>query len=123
MNDFRLAITKVFKGVAKSFYRFPASITSAIIVSIVALVRIWMDWELQQAYSFLFNSIQLSFILGAIFSMAAVILEETRPNKTNSFFTPANIAGILVAIVSFLLLYFFGGKVAENGETYWPVVI
>ena len=114
MNNLRLSIEKIFRGAIKSFYRFPASILSAIVISITAIVRIRMDWEVQETYNFLFNSIQLSFLLGAVFSMAAVALDEIKSEKKSSSFLMANVSGIVLAIISFLLLYFFGGRAFEN---------
>lgn len=118
MNSLRVAIEKVFKGAAKSFYRFPAAIVSAIVISITAIVRITMGWEVQKTYNLLFDSIQISFLLGAVFSMATVTLEEIKSNKRKSFFVLANISGISLAIVSFLLLYFYGGRIAGDKIVY-----
>ena len=118
MNSLRLGIEKIFKGAARSFYRFPASIVSAIVISIVAIVKITMEWEVQESYNLLFDSIQIAFVLGAIFSMASVALDEIRSDKKKTFFLWANISGILLAIISFLLLYFFGGGVAEGKVVY-----
>lgn len=122
MNSLHFAIEKVFKGAAKSFYRFPAAILSAIVISITAIVRITMEWEVQQTYNLLFDSIQISFLLGAVFSMAAVTLEEIKSDRKRSFFVLANISGILLAIVSFLLLYFFGGRISDNKTVYLSTI-
>lgn len=118
MDSLQVSIRKIFKGAIKSFSRFPASIISAIIISITAIIKISMGWETQETYNLLFDSIQFSFILGAVFSMASVAYEEIEPDKKNSSFVFSNIAGILVAIISFLLLYFFGGRVPEDGIIY-----
>lgn len=118
MNNLRSAIEKVFKGAAKSFYRFPFAIISAIAISITAIIKITMDWEVQQTYNFLFDSIQISFLLGTVFSMAAVASEEVRPNKRKTSFVLANVYAIVLVIISFLLLYFYGGRVGENKMVY-----
>lgn len=118
MEKLRATIKKVFRGAAKSFYRFPAAIVSAIIISIVAVIRISMEWNVQRTYSLLFDSIQMAFVLGAVFSMAAVTLDEVTEGKEKSFFKLANILGLVVAGVSFLLLYFFGGKMGLNLSMY-----
>lgn len=118
MDNLKLAIEKIFKGAIKSFSRFPASIVSAVVISITAIIRIRMDWEVQEVYDFLFNSIQLSFLLGAVFSMAAVVWSEIRSDKKDSLFVIANISGIIVSLISFLFLYFFGGKTSETGVLY-----
>ena len=118
MDSLRLTIEKIFKGAAKSFYRFPASILSAIVISITAIIKITMGWEVQQSYNLLFDSIQISFFLGAVFSMAGVTLDEIRSDKRKSSFMLANILGVLVASISFLLLYFYGGRISEGKTAY-----
>lgn len=118
MDNLKSSINKVFKGSIKSFSRFPASIISAIIISIVAIISISMDWETQKTYSLLFDSIQLSFALGAVLSMATVAYEEIESENKKINFLFANTAGLVVAIISFLLLYFFSGIVSEEGITY-----
>ncbi|HHX60697.1 MAG TPA: DUF4153 domain-containing protein, partial [Epulopiscium sp.] len=55
---------------------------------------------------------------GTVFSMAAVVLDEIKSDKEKSFFMLANIAGILLASISFLLLYFYGGKLSINKTAY-----
>lgn len=114
----RDSITKILKGAMESFSRFPVSIISAIIISIVAIIRISMGWEKQKTYNLLFDSIQLSFLLGAVFSMAAVAYEEIEPDKKEGIFQFSNIAGIILAVISFLLLYFFGGLAPDDGIVY-----
>lgn len=118
MESLRLTIDKVFKGAGKSFYRFPAAIISAIIISITAMVRITMEWDVQRSYSLLFNSIQMAFVFGGVFSMAAVMLDEVKTDKKKSFFMAVNIGSILLASISFLLLYFYGGIIAEDQGVY-----
>lgn len=118
MRYLKVSINKVFKGSINSFSRFPASIISAIIVSIVGITKITMAWETQKAYSLLFDSIQLSFVLSAVFSMAAVAFEEIKAEDKKKNFIFANMSGIVVAIISFLLLYFFSRTVSEEGIAY-----
>lgn len=118
MENLRFRIDKVFKGAGKSFYRFPAAIVSAIVISIIAIIKITMEWNIQKQYNLLFDSIQIAFVLGAVFSMASVTLDEIRSDKKKSFFTLANVLGIVVAIISFLLLYFYGGRIVEDKTAY-----
>ncbi len=118
MNSLRLAIDKIFKGAAKSLYRFPAAIISAVIISIAAFVRISRAWNVQKTYNLLFDSIQIAFVLGVAFSIAAVTLEEVKPNEKKSFFVLANTLGIDVACLSFLLLYLHGGRIADDQTAY-----
>lgn len=115
MDNLRFTIEKIFKGAGRSFSRFPAAILSAIIISITAIVRIRVGWEAVDSYSLLLNSLQISFLLGAVFSMAAVALAEVRYSKQKSSFLIANISGLVVAIITFLLVYFYGRIVGIDG--------
>ncbi len=118
MERLRVKIDKIFKGAGKSFYRFPGAIVSAVVISIVAIVRIALEWEVQKRYNLLFDSIQISFALSAVLSMAGVALYEIKQNEKKSFFILANILGAVVASISFLLLYFYGGGIPENETVY-----
>lgn len=122
MNNLRFEIEKIFKGAGKSFSRFPGAIISAIVVSVAAFVKIGMAWEVQENYSLLFESIQLSFFLGAVFSMAAVAFAEVKSDKGKSNFLLANLAGIVLAFISFILLYFYGGKIGEDKIAYLSTI-
>ncbi len=118
MNSLLFSIQKIYKGAARSFSRFPAAIGSALVISIVGIIRIGLQWEVQKKYNLLFDSIQLAFLLGAAFSMAAVALDEISSNKKKSSFLLANLSGILIALITFLLLYFFGGRVQDDKIVY-----
>lgn len=118
MDSLRLTIDKVFKGAVKSFYRFPAAIASGIIISVVEIVKITMKWEVQKPYHFLFGSIQMAFLIGGVFSIAAVALDEIRSDERKSFFMLANMLGLLVGSIGFLLLYFYGGRASADQITY-----
>ena len=118
MNNLSVTIERIFKGAAKSFSRFPAAIISAIVISITAIVRIGMESEAQRKYNLVFDSIQISFALGAAFSMAAVTLREIRTNKRKQSFLLVNASGIVLAVISFLLLYFLGGIVSDDKIVY-----
>ncbi|NLK01074.1 MAG: DUF4153 domain-containing protein, partial [Clostridia bacterium] len=102
------SISKTMKRAANSFRAYPSAMFSALAFSIVTMIRIQMDWPQQEAYNLLFNSLQYSLALGAIFSLTAVAAAKSKINSTKSFIT-ANSLGIAVGAVTFLLLYFFGG--------------
>ena len=118
MDSIRDSIEKIFKGAKESFSRFPASIISAVIISITAIIRISISWEMEKDYYLLFNSIQLAFLLAAVFSMTAVAYEENKSEEKKSSFVFANAGGIILGLGSFLLLYFFGGLVPDDGMIY-----
>lgn len=108
MNAFTKSMTQILEGAARSFRTFPAAMANALAFAIVTMVRIQMDWPQQEAYNFLFNCLHLSFALGAIFSLTAITAAKSRYNDAKSFGI-ANILGAAVVVVTFLLLYFFGG--------------
>ncbi|NDL66826.1 DUF4153 domain-containing protein [Anaerotalea alkaliphila] len=118
MNVITRSISQVFKGAAKAFQTFPASIASALAFAIVTMVRIQMDWPQQEAYNFLFNCLHLAFALGAIFSLAAVTAAQSRRNEPRAFLA-ANLLGAAVVVATFLLLILFGGTdTALDGTRY-----
>lgn len=116
MKDFKIAIQEVVKRAANSFYNFPASVFSAIIIAIVAFIRIEMDYDVEEPYRFLFNSIQLAFVFAAVFSMTLVALKQTERVKTSK--NIISIIGLVAGFVAFLLLYFLGGKLNNQGMSY-----
>ncbi len=116
MKDFKIAIQRVIQRAIKSFYNFPASIFSAIIIAIVAFVRIGMDYETEQSLNFLFITIQFAFFFGAVFSMTLVALKQIDKLKTSK--SLSNIIGLSAGFVAFLFLYFFGGNINESGVRY-----
>ncbi|MDY0236235.1 MAG: DUF4153 domain-containing protein [Gudongella sp.] len=116
MKDFKIAIQKVIKRAVESFYNFPASIFSAIIIAIVAFIRIEMDYDVEQSYNVLFDSIQLAFVFAAVFSMALIALRQL--DKTKISKSIASISGLVIGTVAFLLLYLFGGNANEQGIMY-----
>ncbi len=108
MGTFTRSIRKVFENAGRSFLRYPAVIGNALLFSLVAAIRITMDWQEQLPYAFLFNSLQWAFALGAIFSLAAITWSYAKAKAGNAFIL-ANLAGLAVTVVTFLLLYFLGG--------------
>lgn len=118
MYNIRNGIKNIFEGALKSFYRFPASIFSAIIISIISIIRISMNWDFQQNYSFLFDSVQLSFLFGAILSMAIVVYLEVKADRDKKSIAFGNVLGILISGISFLLLYYLSPVNSEDGLKY-----
>lgn len=116
MNEFKENLQKVIKQAIRSFYNFPGSIFSAIIVAIIAFIRIGMTYDLAQSYRLLFDSIQLAFVFGAALAMTLVGLKQTQVMKTSK--NNSNLIGLLGGLVAFLLLYFFGGASNEQGIKY-----
>jgi len=106
MKKFIPSVSKVFEGASKAFQNFPAAIVNAFLFAIVTIIRIHLDWPEQEPYNFLFNCLHWSFALGAVFSLTAITAAKSRFNERNHILL-ANLLGILAAVVTFLLLYFF----------------
>ena len=108
MNSFTRSISQISKGAVKAFQTFPAALACALAFAIVTMIRIQLDWPQQEAYNLLFNSLHWAFALGAVFSLAAITAAQSRYNEARAF-TMANLLGAAAAVVTFLLLYLFGG--------------
>lgn len=108
MNAFTRSISRVLKGAARSFRAYPAAMISALAFAVVAIVRIQLDWPQQEAYNFLFNCLHFALALGAVFGLTAVAAVKSKINDANSF-RIANLVSAVVTILTFALLYFFGG--------------
>lgn len=115
MENLIHSTSKVFKGSAKAFERYPIVIANAVAFSIITIIRIHMDWPKQEAYNFLFNCLHLSFALGAIFSLALITAVQSRYND-KKIFQLANILGIIVTAITIILLYYFGGIYPEHSS-------
>lgn len=115
MKNFKELVKKLLNDSGKAFSRFPVSILSAVIISLVAILKIYMEPIIDSSTNILFDSIQLSFLLAAVFTMAAVAYAETTDIKQKEAFLFANISGIIIALTSFVLLYFFGTIVGSDG--------
>jgi len=108
MNSFTRSILQIFRGAVKAFESFPASILSALGFAIVTMIRIQLDWPKQEPYNFLFDCLHWSLALGAIFSLAAITIAQSRFNSQKAF-RIANLISVLVVVATFLILYQFGG--------------
>lgn len=81
---------------------------SALVFAIVAMVRIQLDWPVQEAHNFLLNCLHYSLALGAIFGFTIVVAAKSRLDTKNSFVI-ANLSGAAAVVLAFLVLYLFGG--------------
>jgi hypothetical protein len=115
MNVFSRSISLIFKGAGKAVSTFPASVACAIGFTIVTIIRIAIDWQQQEPYNFLFNSLHWSFALGAVFSLVPITAARNRVGSTISILL-ANILGIMAALAAFLALYLPGGIVSEGSR-------
>jgi hypothetical protein len=97
----------IFGGALRAFETFPAAILSALAFAIVTMIRIQLDWPAQEPYNFLFNCLHWAFALGAVFSMAAITIAQTRFSNKRAFLA-ANLLGAGVIIIAFLMLFFWG---------------
>jgi len=107
MDNFKSAISGVFKRAAEAFQNYPAAMGNALLFAIVSIVKIHMDWEVQQEYSILLNSLQWAMAVGAVWSLTAITGANSRYN-TRKAFTGANLFGFSATLVTFILLFLFG---------------
>jgi len=108
MNTFTKSIRQAFQGAFKAFQTFPASIGCALAFAVVTAIRIQLDWPQQEPLNFLFNCLHWAFAVGAVFSLAAITIAQSRYNNDRAFLI-SNILGAGAAALTFLLMYNFGG--------------
>ncbi|HOR86501.1 MAG TPA: DUF4153 domain-containing protein [Bacillota bacterium] len=108
MNGFTGPIKQVFKGAIKAFQTFPVSIACALAFAAVTIIRIQLDWPQQEPLNFLFNCLHWAFAVGALFSLAIITGAQSRFNDARAFLI-SNLLGAGAAMLTFLLMYFFGG--------------
>ena len=106
MNKVLGSAVRVLKGTLKALKRYPVSIGCAAAFSVVVMIRIQLDWQQQEPYHFLFNCLNWSFALGAVVSLAAVVLAASRFGGKKAFII-ANLFGLITAAMTFILLFFF----------------
>lgn len=121
MNYIMESVSRVLKGAANAFRKFPVSIGSALAFAVVTIIRIHLDWPYQEPYNFLFNCLHWSFALGALFSLAAITMAQSRFNTKKAFWA-ANLFGVVVIGVTFLLLYFLSGQPSNELVTRYNAV-
>lgn len=115
MNQFKNAVNTLFENTTKSFSRFPVAIFSALLIAIIAMIRVFQQNAYQSDTNFLYNTIQLALLLTAIFSQASIARYEVEDNAEKKTFILANGAAITVGFITFLALYFFGVNISEEG--------
>jgi len=104
MNTFTRSIVQIFKGAARAFQTFPATIASALAFAAVTMVRIQLDYPIQDAYQEIITSLQWSLALSGVLSMAAITGVQSRFNQRQAFLF-ANLLGAVALAVTFLALY------------------
>ena len=106
---------KLLKDGKKAFKTYPVVIGSGIAFTIVTIIRIQLDWQYQEPYNFLFNCLHLAFAVGGAFSLALLTAEKIKYNSKKTFIA-ANVIGMLVIGITFILLYFWGGVISEGAR-------
>lgn len=105
MSGIKESVLKVYKGAIKSFSDYPVSMISALLFSLVTVVRIQMEWEVQQDFSLLLNSLHFALALAAASGMALIAYVRSRKNSQRDFIY-ANLAAAVIGLITFILLYF-----------------
>jgi hypothetical protein len=120
-SSFIQSISQIFRGAASAFQTFPAAIACALAFAVVTMVRIQLDWPMQEPCNFLFNCLHWAFALGAVFSLAAITAAQSRFGRGRAFLA-ANLLGVAAAGVTFLALYLTGGTEADSMVSRYMVV-
>lgn len=105
MLSFGRSITRIFSGGAKAFTRYPMAMTGALVVAILASIRIQLDTPVDTR---LFNSLQWAFAFVAIFSLAIITAAQSRSGKPLTFWL-ANGLGLAAGGTAFAALYWPAG--------------
>ncbi len=121
MNVIARSISQVLKGATRAFQTSPAAIASALAFAVVTMVRIQLDWPQQEAHNFLFNCLHWAFAFGAVFSLAATTLAQSRSGRPRAFLN-ANLLSAAAVAVTFLVLYLFGGTEPAQAGTHFAVL-
>lgn len=116
MKTFKFGVGKVITRGREAFDNFPASIFSGLLILLIAIIRIEMDYEIERPYNFFFDSFQIAFVFGGVFSMVLVSLRQV--GKLNKPKLLTNLFGIFGALLVFVALYFFGFDYNEEGYRY-----
>lgn len=106
MNNFLESIKKVFGGATKAFKRYPIVLINALFLTVISIIQVSLDLEFYSNERFLFTCLQLAAVLGTVVPLAGFALIE-RKEKNNIKFVVANVLGVLVTIITFVLLYYF----------------
>ncbi|QRN85774.1 DUF4153 domain-containing protein [Clostridia bacterium] len=109
MANLKSSIMRVIRSSSETFQTYPAVIGCALLFTIVTMVRIQMDWPLQETYNFLFNCLHLAFATGAVFSLAAITAANSRSGEKKAFLY-ANMLGVIITALTFILLYAFAAR-------------
>ena len=121
MSELKQSVKKVFSGSLESFRDFPATIVFAFVFLIITLIKIQLDWQQQEPYNFVLNCLQWSLALGAIFSLMTTTWVYSRSNNKRDFLI-ANILGIVIVALTFVILYFFAGSTPQYRDSRYQVI-
>ncbi len=108
MASIKESVIKSLQRATLTFKTFPVTLASAAGFTLVTLIRIWMDWPQQEAYNFLFNCLHLSLAASAVLGLALITAAQRRFNSVRAF-AIANSTAAALGVLTFLLLFLFGG--------------
>jgi hypothetical protein len=117
MKSINSKIMAVLRGALSTVETYPVSIFWALALLVTTWIRIEMNWDSEREYYFLFNSLQSSMAFGSIVSLFILSYEKSKVNTKYSFII-ANILGVVVTVVTFLLVYLTGYIVYDSDTKY-----
>lgn len=117
MSIINRSIIRSFKSAVNTVQTFPVSIISAFAFAIVTIIRIQIDWPEQESYNFLFNCLHLSLATSAVFGLASITAVQSRINQNKAFIL-ANLLSVIIALITFVGLYFIGRETSDHNFYY-----
>lgn len=122
MNQFGKSIEKMWKGAFEAVATFPITSLNAILFTIVTMIRIQLEWQQQEPYNLLFNSLHWAFSFGAIFGLMATTYVRRKNNQPHPLLL-ANLTTGIATLVAFLSLYFLGARIPGANDYFkYPIL-
>ena len=118
MASFAQSIRRVLSGGARSLIRFPAAGFCAVMITIIATIRIW---ERGPEPAKLYDSLQLALLLAGVLAMALAVLAARRQNRL-AWLVGTNLAALAVAAAGFLSLYLPSGEISIRSVS-WIIAL
>ena len=118
MAAFAQSIRRVLSGGARSLTRFPAASVCAVLIAVIATIRIW---ETGPEPAKLYDSLQLALLLAGVLAMALAVLAARRQNRL-VWLAGTNLAALTVAAAAFLSLFLPSGEISIRSVS-WIIAL
>ncbi len=118
MAAFAQSIRRVLSGGSRSLTRFPAASVCAVLIAVIATIRIW---ETGPEPAKLYDSLQLALLLAGVLAMALAVLAARRQNRL-VWLAGTNLAALTVAAAAFLSLFLPSGEISIRSVS-WIIAL